>query len=148
MKHLFVTYELALLAKEKGFDDECLAYYSDEGEIYFKTSNSWNGITQQDCHATKVTAPLWQQLSDWFIKEKLVLNEDTIECVTRYLLPGGDNYYSSISKKGKYTIGFTNDYPLQHGHGSSLQFEEVVLKRIVIDYFSRQSALTEAFKLI
>jgi len=78
MKHLFVPYELALLAKEKGFDDECLAWYyklKERPEL-----NSFQ-LFEKDYFLDKsiictnssfgngymITAPLYQQLIDWFL---------------------------------------------------------------------------------
>jgi hypothetical protein len=60
MKHLFVPYELALLAKEKGFNENCLGYFDEQNNLrmgltYFNSSK----------HAQAV-APLYQQLVDWF----------------------------------------------------------------------------------
>ena len=64
MKHLFVPYEIALLAKEKGFDEHCLAYhsfYKDNNGLFTmcKAGSAKNSVEQ-------VTAPLYQQLVDWF----------------------------------------------------------------------------------
>lgn len=37
MNEDFVTYELAIKLKEKGFDEECLAYYTSEYTLYLNT---------------------------------------------------------------------------------------------------------------
>jgi hypothetical protein len=29
----------------------------------------------------------------------------------------GDNYYVAINSQGKWVVGYTNDYPMQHGNG-------------------------------
>ena len=69
MKDLFVPYDIALLAKEKGFKEECFRIYAnyytdntialiedpDKGELY--PSYNW---------VNKIAAPLYQQLVDWF----------------------------------------------------------------------------------
>lgn len=69
MKHLFVSYDLALKLKEKGFDEPCFAYY--DGNYYLKDelqglayiySNSNSFIKNSE----KYTAPLYQQVIDWF----------------------------------------------------------------------------------
>ncbi len=58
MKHLFIPYELAVIAKQKGFNEECLAYYSkldypidDSGDkfneckiLFIKCENSFDEI--------------------------------------------------------------------------------------------------------
>lgn len=62
MKHLFVPYELAILAKEKGFNEPCLA-------SYLNTKLRWHtdGLNNSDQWLGKsITAPLYQQLVDWF----------------------------------------------------------------------------------
>ena len=68
MKHLFVHYELALLAKEKGFDEECLAYWDE-------TFNFWLGGSGFSGDKTLIFAPLYQQLVDWFREKHLIAIE-------------------------------------------------------------------------
>lgn len=58
MNKLFVPYSLALLAKEKGFDEKCIFSYQD-GELQ---SNFMCGSEATEF----VEAPLYQQLLDWF----------------------------------------------------------------------------------
>lgn len=70
MKHLFVPYELAKLAKEKGFNEPCLTSYS-KGELnhVFEYANSEkpdDNFISNDEVEHDVTAPLYQQLVDWF----------------------------------------------------------------------------------
>lgn len=65
MKHLFIPYELAVIAKEKGFNDYCLNAYNDRGKMPYsdkhcKNSSLLNGF---------VAAPLYQQIVDWFMTE-------------------------------------------------------------------------------
>lgn len=67
MNKLFVPYELALLAKEKGFDECCIA-------IYHSKVNNPEPVIWQGTNSTcvnkllnaAITAPLYQQLVDWF----------------------------------------------------------------------------------
>ncbi len=77
MQHLFVPYELALLAKEKGFDEPCLAWHQkseilnhvDEMVMYMVGQpNNYQIYTTHDWDevASNVNAPLYQQLNDWF----------------------------------------------------------------------------------
>lgn len=40
----------------------------------------------------------------------------------------GDSYYAYKSKKDKWHFGYTNDYPLQHGHG-----EDMILPDRMVD---------------
>lgn len=84
MNHLFATYELSLLAKEKGFKDFCFAGYVEINtkEFQFMMNSQIDSIDEAiglgDNLITK--APLYQQLVNWFI-EKHKLN---IYCKTGY----------------------------------------------------------------
>jgi hypothetical protein len=71
MKEQFVIYEIALILKEKGFDQPCFGYYYDEGKFSF-----WNWTVCKDYpYLTKnsslilsknsIAAPLWQQVFTW-----------------------------------------------------------------------------------
>jgi hypothetical protein len=83
ISELFLLYKLALIAKEKGFDEGCIAkwvnftghepqclIYKDSifGENYLgkNTDDDINNSINQDC-----TAPLYQQIIDWFIKKNI-----------------------------------------------------------------------------
>jgi len=74
MKHLFVPYEIALALKEKGFEEECLAY--------FLTSTQPDPVITV-CNPNKqypewintISAPLYQQVVDWF-REKHKIHFD------------------------------------------------------------------------
>ena len=46
MKHLFVPYKLALLAKEKGFNEKTIAFYS---ELQYPINNSGNDFKTTYC---------------------------------------------------------------------------------------------------
>ena len=69
MEKQFVTYEIALMLKEKGFDQPCFGSYYDEGKFSF-----WNWTVYKDYpYLTKnsvlinmIAAPLWQQVLTWF----------------------------------------------------------------------------------
>jgi hypothetical protein len=63
MEHLFLNKELSLLAKSKGFDEPCLAYFGiGELEFDFANKNSSPNFKRRDF----TTAPLFQQIVDWF----------------------------------------------------------------------------------
>lgn len=82
MKNLFVPYEIAVLAKEKGFNDPCLQFFKDiDGKIYLSDNDSIPGCNSIEIeinapfynfdgfplYDTKlVSAPLYQQIIDWF----------------------------------------------------------------------------------
>lgn len=81
MKHLFVPYTLALLAKEKGFDEPCLAcvFTNIEGTLvesypidqkdFFIGLNSEMSLNSKAC-----ALPLYQQLVDWFESKGIFIN--------------------------------------------------------------------------
>lgn len=71
MKHLFVSYELGLILKEKGFNEPCIGYWWDKEWL----ENNDNKVKEvfNFCIASKhnelpsrVSAPLYQQVVDWF----------------------------------------------------------------------------------
>ncbi len=69
MKHLFVNYETAKKLKEKGFDENCLAYYGFENNLL---------PIDTDFHSFRevkdgILCPLYQQIIDWF-REKHNIN--------------------------------------------------------------------------
>lgn len=74
MKHLFVPYKLALLAKEKGFNEPTRDYYRATGSGPFDENGkyiNWNDDSKLETAGgmTYVSAPLYQQLVDWFREE-------------------------------------------------------------------------------
>lgn len=90
MKHLFIPYELALIAKEKGFNEDCLAAYSFNSKeiigIGYYTDNR------------QLLAPLYEQMIDWledkfdFFFERL-MNEDK---GVYYIVWNGTAAYSEL----------------------------------------------------
>jgi hypothetical protein len=81
MKSLFVPYKIAKLAKEKGFDEPCLAYYGDLSQALFgvqpndKISFRKNSTLEESHNNKNITsaAPLYQQLVDWFREKHLLI---------------------------------------------------------------------------
>lgn len=64
LKSLFLPYELAKIAKEKGFNEPCCAYY-------LKSDKSLNfSFNASNDEYTDCLAPLCQQIVDWFREEK------------------------------------------------------------------------------
>ena len=61
MKHLFVPYELAVKLKEKGFDENCFGFYTENLKL---CSANLNNINRAD--KFYISAPLYQQVIDWF----------------------------------------------------------------------------------
>ena len=76
MNHLFVPYKIALQLKEKGFNEDCLAYYQQKlgaevlRFIWEEDTNPFNNLLSDT-----ITAPLYQQVIDWFREtHNLVIN--------------------------------------------------------------------------
>ena len=78
MEEQFVTYEIALKLKELGFDEKCVAsYYTYDIKNFNKGKYDYRGKFEFD-YSTEdqyivnsnetyyVSAPLWQQVIDWF----------------------------------------------------------------------------------
>ena len=81
MKNQFCSYEIAKQLKELGFDGPCLCYY-DKNKILCRSLleypiiNSNNGF---HAHWNIITAPLWQQVIDWFReKQNIYINIEPI----------------------------------------------------------------------
>jgi hypothetical protein len=66
MKEQFVSYEIAIKLKEKGFMEECFGFYYYDASfkkyrlVYKESSNDY---------LNSINAPLWQQVIDW-LREK------------------------------------------------------------------------------
>lgn len=61
MNKQFVTYEIAILLKELGFDEEVLRWYDHQR----KDKTMYVSILKKDMDK-HIPAPLWQQAIDWF----------------------------------------------------------------------------------
>lgn len=132
MKELFVPYELAVLAKEKGFDKYCLAAYGKRRsnseivalENHFIDTNQ--NVQQYDLPNNKgwENAPLYQQLVDWFDEKHNIRIDFT---------------HSQSTGKYKFAIWqlINGKWEKQFNATSEFTKEERNIK-----------ALTEAFKLI
>ena len=73
MKNLFVSFEIAKLLKEKGFNEDCLGFYSEKYSYSNKTfpvklyiSEGHNETTVIKKVEKLCSAPLYQQVTDWF----------------------------------------------------------------------------------
>jgi len=73
MKHLFVPYELAIILKEKGFDEPCFGWWHVvntpelkdiyDVDYFLVIKDNWNS----ECQV--IPAPLYQQAFDWIFKK-------------------------------------------------------------------------------
>lgn len=127
MKHLFVPYELALLAKEKGFNELCLACYSSSGEIMQDGYYSFSKPARNEGNRPEYpTAPLYQQLVDWF-REKYKI-------------------HFLIKRDGGYWIFEISSFKDEE---TESPFEKYEYRIHATDYHTGiNKTLTEAFKLI
>jgi len=68
MKHLFVSYDLSLQLKEKGFDEPCFGrweYFDIVNRLGVKLEQT--NTSSQDAFSWQIcSAPLYQQVTDWF----------------------------------------------------------------------------------
>lgn len=65
MKHLFVPYEIAVMAKEAGFNEPCLAGFLPDRE-FAEPDSELNTFRNRNRSGGEISAPLYQQLTDWF----------------------------------------------------------------------------------
>jgi hypothetical protein len=59
------TYEVCKLAKEKGFNVECEAFYYNDGFLQYSKFENWNG-----CYLNRFSAPTQSLLQRWLREEK------------------------------------------------------------------------------
>lgn len=69
MEQLFLNYQLSLLAKEKGFDEPCFARYIKK-EFRFAALGGVTNFSKEQ--AGQISAPLYQQITDWFMEKHLI----------------------------------------------------------------------------
>ncbi len=103
MKNQFLPYELALQLKELGFNEECFGLYNPNIHLDFYSKNS-NIDLITDNKNVVCSAPLWQQVIDWFrINHSIYIailpfrdNEDEIELSYYYSLVQDDEELNDI----------------------------------------------------
>lgn len=131
MKELFVPYELALLAKEKGFNEPCINIYYSNGKLasVLYTNNISN--LSKEFNNGECCAPLYQHLVDWFReKYRIFISVDYIH--NKIVEPNEIQFVPNISME-------IDDF--------EESFES--LDHISNDYYKIfDFVLTEAFKLI
>ncbi len=97
MSHLFIPYQLAVMAKEKGFSESCFAEY-----VQWDGSTPWINIYQDgnpedtQNYTKECEAPLYQQIVDW-----LRVQQGTH--IGEYL--GSDGYTFKIKNTETFRIG-------------------------------------------
>lgn len=108
MKDQFCTKEICIALKELGYKEECLAYYHIDSTVSVPTRTigfcrDWNNhITK-----TRVSAPLFQQVIDWFRTEhQLVLSQ--IPAFDVKWTKDGDDNIPDLKYNNKFTPVVTN----------------------------------------
>ncbi len=68
MEKLFVSYEIAIKLKEKGFSEWCFGVYTPEFKCvsHYGVGESFTGMWQNGFNSNDITAPMHQQVIDWF----------------------------------------------------------------------------------
>ncbi len=66
MKHLFLPYELAVIAKEKGFNEPCLYFFQDEDSLVrLQYGDMCSNESLLEIEGCNFAAPTYQQIVDW-----------------------------------------------------------------------------------
>lgn len=145
MNHLFVSYNLALQLKEKGFDElsqtafvvrDDLSDYSKPGSVLEEPDEYPNWVNYND-YDSLCSRPLYQQVIDWF-REKHNIEIDYL----RYTYSGG-------IYKGKCYMWFVNQYDEKYNHELAEEDSHWVLnerKGQGYDFKNPYDALIEAIK--
>lgn len=80
----FVSFEISLKLKEKGFREECIAYYHTDGELLYNRDQyrggdyksllrSYNGLSKNPIGYEQIDAPTISQVLKWLREKKLIL---------------------------------------------------------------------------
>ena len=136
MKHLFVPYEIAILAKNKGFNDLCIKYIFTGNTGTGTDTTHYVSIDDQECYnddSQTISVPMYQQLIDWFFDNKNII----VEICSLYVFNGGSEIKWMIKISNKYGITFID--------GNNTVDEEFIYsnKKEALD-----KALEEAFRRI
>ena len=92
----FVTFELALKFREKGFREECIAYYHTDGELLYNRDQyrggnyksllrSYNSLPKNPIGCEQIDAPTISQVLKWLREEKKIYLELVIVVDAEYM---------------------------------------------------------------
>ena len=109
----YVSFEVASLLKEKGFElEDCFAFYKSNGEIGFL--QTFGDITDYE-NDTCIAAPTLQEAMDWLRKEKELLisinpalDKDNYLCIVYYIWDLNDIDKDAI-KSGPFSVENYNE---------------------------------------
>lgn len=62
--------------------------------------------------------------TEFLLHDVKIIEEKLIKWYKENKYSQGDSYSVSITKNGKWRVAHSNDYPMQHGSGSSYTFNE------------------------
>ena len=100
MKEQFVTYEIALKLKELGFNEPCILVYSDKKQLhtimYSESHLLLPFVLNSKLPDKIISAPLWQQVIDWFLKKKHLYIDITFKEVKGPKIEGINSVYFDI----------------------------------------------------
>lgn len=104
MKEAYVSFEVAKLLKEKGFDEECTHYYSYEDDELIEYTNGVYSRNSKDCH--RYTSPTHQMACAWLREVHNIF----IEISVSIDLNGNYHFsYTILDKECKYVRrGYTD----------------------------------------
>ena len=96
LSNLFLPYELALIAKQKGFNEPCLGYWEIDnlGTNLFIPSHP---CRFEETAVNQVTAPLYQQVIDW------LRDEYNLHISMQTIVNEPNNFGWSMFKGAKYS---------------------------------------------
>jgi hypothetical protein len=75
MKNIFIPYELAVIAKEKGFNEQTLAFYTTTEKELIQIPLEGKTVLNH----LQLKAPLYQQILDWLREEHNLFIEISLE---------------------------------------------------------------------
>jgi len=130
MKELFIPYELALLAKLKGFDKKCFGFFKHENNQLRVES------TNDSIARAYVIAPIYQQITDWFRDiHGIHVNADLLPNVKKYRAT-----FVPLSFTPKSFTSHKEYYKEREKFSTINKFDDY--------YEALNEAIKEAFKLI
>lgn len=92
----YVSFEIAKLFKEKGFDEICIGFYTPQKELHFTFLGETNSMWLDD----SISAPTLQMAMKWL---REVHNYNISICLDSYVEPYDNQYYILIRRrKDKY----------------------------------------------
>jgi len=127
MKKHFATYEIAIILKEKGFNEDCLGVYIDKELTIGLPETTLNVITKYYDILEKeeyLLAPLWQQAIDWlrekhrfiitidFLNKQESLHPNDPEWTSE--LYNMDNFHHIIAEYDRYSYEDARQVTIEH----------------------------------